>query len=256
MMYILSVAIQKGGVAKTTTAWAVSGELRKRGYRVLTVDLDSQSSLTMISGGKVSNTSSYEVIVGQSTAAESVQKTPQGDLISGSPKLALLPAEVSKGDELRLRDALRTLEARYDYVIIDCPPGAGPLIVSALLASDGVILPAETDGMSMRALVQISRLIKSAQQRNQALKVLGVVPTRWTGRTLLSRMVSPELDNLASEMNTKVLQPIRPAVAVMEAQIQVEALHEYAPKCNAAKDYAVLTDQILEQIEGKKNRRK
>ena len=146
MTKVVAIANRKGGVGKTATAQALGAGLRRRGYRVLFIDLDSQSNLTDALGVDVDKVeaSSLDVLEGNSEASETILQTEGGDLLPATPQLATADKVIDGvGKEYRLKKALQTIARRYDYIIIDTPPALGVLTINALTASNCVVIPAK-----------------------------------------------------------------------------------------------------------------
>lgn len=249
-MKIISVLNQKGGVAKTTSTLALGAALRDKGKRVLFIDLDPQRDLSKVVLADLSQISVFEVLTRKAKAAQAIQRTAQGDIIPSSLALAADGILTATGKEYRLREALEPLREAYDFILIDCPPSLGVLSVNALTAADGCIIPAQADVLSLEALgtfYQTYEVIK--QYTNPALELLGVVITRYNGRSVLSRDMADLIEARAEELGTKLYKTrIRECTALKEAQAVRESVYQYAPKSNAVKDYNSLLKEILGDI--------
>ena len=247
-MKTISVINQKGGVAKTTTVQALASGLKARGYRVLMVDLDGQESLT-VSTGASTGANIFDVLQGKRAIRSVIQATPGGDIAVGTEDLgkADLIIRGSKA-EYRLKEALTEVQGLYDYCIIDCPPSLGILSVSALTASDSCIIPVQADFYSLKALDQLQGTIEVIRgNTNRGLQIEGILVTRYSARTVLSREALEALKNKAQNMGTKVFNAtIRECISIKEAQAVKESIHTYAPRSNASKDYTAFIDELLE----------
>ena len=136
-MEVVAIVNRKGGVGKTATAQALGAGLRKKNYKVLYIDLDSQTNLSYGLGAKAAGFNSMNVLTGEATAKEAIQKTTQGDVITGSEALAGADAIIDgTGKEYRLKEALEGLQ--YDYIIIDTPAQLGTLTINALTAANSI----------------------------------------------------------------------------------------------------------------------
>lgn len=250
MTTIVAIANRKGGVGKTATAHALGAGLIRRGYRVLFVDLDSQSNLTNALGVDTQEVgaSSLDVLEGSSTASEAILQTEGGDLLPASPDLAKADRIIEGvGSEYKLREALQTVARRYDYIVIDTPPALGILTVNALTASNKVIIPAQADLYSLQGLEQLYGTIGVVRQfTNKKLRIEGVLLTRYVGRSIISKDMRDNFESVAREIGSKVFStPIREGVAVKEAQATQTNLYTYAPKSNPARDYEAFVNEFL-----------
>lgn len=250
MTSIVAIANRKGGVGKTATAHALGAGLIRRGYRVLFLDLDSQSNLTNALGVDTQEVgaSSLDVLEGSSTASEAIIQTEGGDLLPASPDLAKADRIIEGvGSEYKLREALQTVARRYDYIVIDTPPALGILTVNALTASNKVIIPAQADLYSLQGLEQLYGTIGVVQQfTNKKLRIEGVLLTRYVGRSIISKDMRDNFESVAREIGSKVFStPIREGVAVKEAQATQTDLYTYAPKSNPARDYEAFVNEFL-----------
>lgn len=246
-MKTLAVINQKGGVAKTTTAAAIGAGLSSRGHRVLFIDLDAQGNLSSSLGAGGRAPGALELLTGQSVEP---QHTAQGDLIGSTPALAAADTTITEtGKEYRLKEALEPLSPSYDFAIVDTPPALGILTVNALTAATAAIVPAQADIFSLEGIGQLSGTIDAVRRYcNPSLKIAGIVLTRYNWRTILGREVKELIERTAGQLHTKLYKTkIRECTALKEAQARRQSIFDYAPRSNAAKDYAALVDEILEK---------
>jgi chromosome partitioning protein len=245
---IISVANQKGGTAKTSTAHALVTGAAYKGKRSLAIDFDPQGNLSFIMGADANRAGAYELMKQQAKAAQIVQYTSQGDIIPASLNLAAADTEFSgkPGRDFFLQAALEPLQDDYDVVVIDTPPTLGTLLVNALTASDEVIIPMNADILSLQGLYQLAETINQVKSFcNKGLKVTGILLTRYSGRTVLARDIKETIEAKCAELGIPLLNTvIRDGVAVREAQTTQESLFAYAPNSNPAKDYLQLFDEI------------
>jgi len=200
MARIISIANQKGGVGKTTTAVNMGASLAAAEKTVLVVDLDPQSNATSGLGLNPSDfpAGSYEVLIGAVQADKAITGTALDflDVIPASRDLAGAEVELVDADrrEARLRDALGTVRDRYDYIVIDCPPSLGLLTLNALCAADAVIVPLQCEYYALEGL---SRLLETIgilrEQLNPSLEIDGILLTMYDARNNLSDQVAREV---------------------------------------------------------------
>ncbi len=266
MSEIITIATQKGGTGKTTTAGVLGAALTRKGRRVLMVDMDPQANLTFTMQAEGRPCSTYEVLTGKIPVAEAIYttRTDAGQKISGHKagqteitELKIIPASnalsgidlemTAIGKEYRLQEALRTIRTNFDYIIIDTPPSLGILTINALTASDSVVITAQADIYSLQGIWQLYSTIQAVQRyTNPGLVLKGVLLTRHNPRSVLSRDLTEMIEETAQQMQTFVYKnPIREGVAVKEAQASRQDLFSYAPRCKAAQDYLAFTDQLM-----------
>ncbi len=197
---IISVANQKGGVGKTTTAINLAASLAAIEHSTLLIDIDPQSNSTSGLGidAKSVETSIYELMVGSVKPDEAIRSTdlPYLDLIPSH--INLVGAEIEMVDNSQregvLRDAIEGLEEQYDFIIIDCPPSLGLLTINALTASHSVLIPVQCEYFALEGLGQLLNTIKIVLQHlNPNLDIEGVILTMYDTRTRLSNQVADEV---------------------------------------------------------------
>lgn len=243
-METISITNQKGGTGKSTTALALGAALQKKGHRVLFIDLDAQGNLTYALGATGLNTlNAMELLEGRAQAGKI-----QGNIIASTPELAAAEKVLNKtGKEYKLKEALQSIKPLYDYIIIDTPPSMGILTINALTASDSVIIPAQADIFSLQGITQIKETIDAVREYcNKALKVKGIVLTRFNGRAIISKDLADVLKAEADKLGTKLFNTkIRECTALKEAQASQQDIFTYAPASNGASDYMQLTKEVL-----------
>ncbi len=195
-MRTIVVINQKGGVGKSTTVQALGAALRAERKRVLFVDLDAQGNLTDTLGGSANSPALLALLEKRippeeraECATACIQQTPGGDLMPSHPMLATADVVVKgMGMEKRLAEALACVAGKYDYAIVDTPPALGALTSNALSAANDVIIPAQADAYSLHGVGQLFETIAAAKEyTNPGISVLGIVLTRYNGRSVLSR---------------------------------------------------------------------
>lgn len=248
MTKIIAITNQKGGVGKSTTAEALTADLKSRGYKVLAIDLDPQGNMTHTSRASTSGATALGVLTGEVEAKDAIRHTEMGDIIPAHSGLAGADAFIADtGKEYRLKEALEPVKDKYDYIIIDTPPALGILTVNALTAADSVIIPAQCDIYSLNGIDQLYKTINPVRKYcNPDLKIDGILLTRNNERTMLSKEVTELAGQLAERIGTKLFKSsVREAVAIKEAQIYQKSIFEYASKSKVAADYRAFTDEVL-----------
>ena len=248
MSKVYAIINQKGGVGKSTTAEALAAGLSFKGYKTLSIDLDAQANMSYTAGAKTDGATALGVLTGEVDTAAAIQHTGSGDIIAASKALAGADAFIADtGKEYKLREALEGVKAAYDYIIIDTPPALGILTINALTACDSVIIPAQADIYSLQGVEQLAETMKPVKKYcNPALTVGGILLTRYSPRSVLSREVAELAGQLAGKLGTKLFKTtIREAIAVKEAQISQQSLYTYAPKANVIEDYNRFIDELI-----------
>ena len=245
---IISIINQKGGVGKSTTAEALTAGLSLKRFKCLAIDLDAQGNFTYSSGAKTGKATILEVLTNEIKVTDAVQHTGNWDIIASNKALAGADAFISgTGKEYRLKEALKSINCEYQYIIIDTPPALGVLTVNALTSCHSVIIPAQADIYSLQGIKQLSDTIQAIKKYcNSDLKVAGILLTRYNHRSILSREIAELAKQLADKLDAKLFNTtIREAIAVKEAQISQKSLFEYAPKAKVTQDYRNFTDEFL-----------
>lgn len=252
---ITAVINQKGGVGKTSTAYALSAGLRLKGYKVLSVDCDPQSNLSYGMQADLKKNGLYEAMASDIPITETIQTTAQGEIISSSLKLSSADIIfVDIGKEYLLSSALEAVKDKYDYIIIDCPPQLGILSVNALVAATDVIIALTADLFSLQGLSQLSETIgKINKYYHKNVSIAGLLLCKHNSRSVLSRDFKDIIENKATELETKLYKTnIREGVAIREAQAKKINIFEYDPQSNPAVDYNKFITEYLNDYDGGK----
>lgn len=245
-MEVIAIANQKGGVAKTTTAHALSSWLHMNGRKSLLIDLEPQGNATYTARASVTGLTVLDVIHGRAKAADAIQHTASGDIIPAHKLLAGSDKEISNPGQLK--KAIAGLD--YDFIIIDTPPALGILTINAFTAATRVIIPAQADIYSLQGIGELYSTINAVQAKtNPALIIAGILITRYSGRATLSRDISEMVEDTAAQLKTKVYKAkIREGIAIKEAQASKQSIFEYAPKSKPAQDYSAFIKELLKDI--------
>ena len=254
-MKTIAVINRRGGVGKTVTAHNLGAGLMKKGYRVLFIDLDSQTNLTFDLKGKETDLNIFNVLKDNCTIEESIQHTSEGCLVPATQGLSSADIELNKklSRERILKKALKPIADKnmFDYVIIDTPPALNILTYNALVSSDYAIIPAQAEIHSIQGIVQLYETgIRPVQEDlNPGLVIKGILITRYNGRAILSSDMKTNLERLASQLDTQLFTtPIRECIAIKEAQASQTNIFDYAPKSHAAEDYQALINELIERV--------
>jgi chromosome partitioning protein len=253
MTAIYTLVNQKGGVGKTTCAINLAAYLGYYGQKVLLVDLDPQANATSCLGidKRTVKMGTYEVLIGAAPVSPQILNNPRFkiSLLPSSPALAGAEVELIDMEhrETRLRDMLAPVIDRYQYILIDCPPSLSLLTVNGLVAArNGVIIPVQCEYLALEGLGQLTQTL--ARVKNSLfsdLKVRGVILTMYDGRTRLALDVVSEVRKYFPD---QVFQSIIPrSIRLAEAPSYGQPITIFAPESHAAKAYAALTREILEQ---------
>ncbi len=251
---VLAVANQKGGVGKTTTAINLGACLAERGRRVLLGDVDPQGNAT--TGLGISKDSEdptmYEVLVEGRSVRDAIRPTlvENMHMIPGSVDLAGAEIELvaRQRREFRLREALRDVRDRYDFILLDCPPSLGLMTLNALVAADAVLIPLQTEYYALEGLTQLLRTVQMVQAGlNPALTVDGIVLTMFDARTNLAIQVA---DEVKRHFPDKVYRSVVPRnVRLSEAPSHGRPISRYDPRSRGTEVYRELAQEVL--IRGK-----
>ncbi len=245
----IAIVNQKGGVGKTTTTVNLGASLALLGNRVLIVDIDPQGNTTSGFGidKRALEQDVYSVLLADVPVAEAI-------VASGVPNLDLLPATLGLAGaeielvavperETRLRSGLGGLAARYDYVLIDCPPSLGLLTLNALTAADEVVIPVQAEYYALEGLSQLTQVVERVRAAlNPRLRISGVLVTMFDGRTRLALEV---LDEVNAHFPRQVFRTQIPRnVRLSEAPSYGKPVALFDPKSRGALAYFALAREV------------
>jgi chromosome partitioning protein len=255
MAKVIAFANQKGGVAKTTTTLNLGVALRELGHRVLLVDLDPQGNLTMSQGMNPDaiERSMFDVLVHRVPISDVIQRV-EVDIAVSSIDLAGAELALSAliGRERALDKALVEVRDQYDFILLDTPPSLGLLTINAFVAADGVIVPVQCEYLSLRGLVQLENTLAMVRENlNPRVRVEGIVPTMYDGRTLHAREAIEILEEHFGDLvyETRIRKTIRYA----EAPVKGSSVLRYEPSGPAAQAYRDLAKEVLDGAEAREH---
>ncbi len=252
MAYTISLANQKGGVGKTTSAVNCAAAVAALDKRVLLVDLDPQGNATSGVGISRKNIklSSYDLMIGRAEARDVIIDTGFKNLHVIPSQMSLAGAEIELVDmdnrSVILKEALSEIAEEYDYVFIDCPPSLGILSINALAASSGVIIPMQCEFYALEGLSQLMLSIKNVKKRyNPSLEITGILITMFNGRLNLSLQVLDELKKYYADklFSTGVVRNVK----LSEAPSYGEPIIYYDKNSKGAQAYNEIAKEIIER---------
>jgi chromosome partitioning protein len=255
---IISLANQKGGVGKTTTAINLGTALAAIGERVLIVDLDPQGNASTGLGidRRNRNVSTYDVLVGEAPLREAVVVTavPRLHIAASTMDLSGLELELgtTKDRAFRLRDAIAALNTDaaentdYTYVLIDCPPSLNLLTVNAMAASDAILVPLQCEFFALEGLSQLLQTVEQVRSTlNPNLSIHGIVLTMFDSRNNLSNQVVADVRQF---MGSKVYDTMIPRnVRISEAPSYGKPVLVYDLKCTGSEAYLKLATEVIQR---------
>lgn len=247
---IISVANQKGGVGKTTTSVNLGACLAYLGKKVLLVDIDPQGNATSGVGIDKADVDSciYDVLVEDANAKDVIKPTDVENLYIIPATIQLAGAEIELvptiSREVRLRRALESVEASYDFIIIDCPPSLGLLTINSLTASNSVLIPVQCEYYALEGLSQLLNTVRLVQKHlNTNLMIEGVLLTMLDARTNLGIQV---IDEVKKYFQEKVYKSVIPRnIRLSEAPSHGKPIIIYDPKSRGAEVYLDLAKEVM-----------
>jgi chromosome partitioning protein len=250
---VISIANQKGGVGKTTTAINLAAALALRGKKTLLIDLDPQANSTMSYLDITTvERSIYDVFVDANLQLQDVIKqSTQENLWVAPSRIALAKLEARLVGEIdshfRLKDRLASLPTPFDTVVIDCPPALGLLTVNALVASTHLLIPIQSSYFALEGTDDLLETIEKVRARaNPGLRILGVVITMHDKRTALARDIRSQIDKV---FGNKVFRTvITKSVRLEESPAYKESIFKFAPDSSGATEYYRLCEEVIDRV--------
>lgn len=249
---IISIANQKGGVGKTTTAINLAASLAVLEKKVLVIDADPQANTTSglnFSPNNEEKRTLYEVMIGRISVEDALIQTEIANLHMIPSHINLVGAEIELFDvdrrETILRDALAPVRDSYDYIIIDCSPSLGVITVNCLAAADSVIIPVQPEFFALEGLGKLLQTIRLVQNGvNPGLSIEGFVVTMFDGRTKVHTQVVRELRDHFKDMVFRTI--IQRNIRLSEAPSHGKPIVLYDVMSNGTTNYLNLAKEVLE----------
>ena len=256
-MRIITIANQKGGIGKTTTAVSLASILESLGHHTLLIDTDVQCNSTDTYQAKTDGVATlYDVILEEDPPthiSEAIQHTEYGDIVAGDKGLREADTKLTSADAFcKLREAIEDLpENVYEYVIIDTNPNINVMLNNALVAATDVIVPFSADRYAMQGLGELTDSIaKVKKYLNPGLKIDGLLLVKFDERGILNRDVKEALVSVVEQIGTRVFDTyIRYSVKCREAQAYRMPLIRYAPRSTTHEDYVKFVKEFLGEVE-------
>lgn len=246
---IIAIANHKGGSGKTTTAVNLSVALKKKKKRILLIDLDPQGNLSYSLGIPHGSPTIADVIIGEKNLIDVIQQREGVDVVPADMQLADIELSIQSLENrlFVLREVIKPIIHKYDFIILDCAPSKSLLSINALAMADKVISTILLDVLSIQGLNQINKTIYDVKQSvNPNLSFLGILPINVDLRNKISREV---MQFISENFEIPIFKSyIRSNVKLIEAPSHAESVHQYAPNSSGSKDYLSLAKEILTLI--------
>jgi chromosome partitioning protein len=260
MTRIITIAMQKGGVGKTTTTINLAAGLAELGYRVLAVDLDPQGNLSQHAGFDPEQVypTIYDVFKAEldgqvSHVSEAIHRSEEGfDVLPSQPELSLIELSLMNAlsRERFLATILENVKDNYDFILIDCSPSLNLLVINALTAADSVIIPIQTEFLAARGASMVLSTIETIRQRklNPDLHVEGILLTMADTRTLLTQDVLAAVENQFGADQHIYEAVVRRSVRFGESAVAGQSILSYDPGNPGAEAYRKVANVIAKRV--------
>ncbi|MCE1207218.1 MAG: ParA family protein [Spirochaetia bacterium] len=251
MARIIVFVNQKGGVGKTTSAINIGAALAMLGKKTLLIDFDPQGNMTSGVGGSSSGKGVYQVISGLRELKDVIIPTQVRNLFLAPSSIDLSGATIELVEKENrndfLKNAVATVEADYDFILIDCPPSLGILTLNGLNAAREVIIPLQCEYFALEGLSLILQTIGLVQKSmNSSLRISGILLTMFDGRTRLSQEVVRQVTEYFGDRVFKTIVPRN--VRLSEAPSHGLPVMQYDPTCIGARSYEAVAEELINRV--------
>jgi chromosome partitioning protein len=257
MSYVIAISNEKGGVAKTTTTYALGASLAELGKKVLLVDLDPQGNLTLANGvepGQSAHTISEVMLAGEN-AKDAIYKTgtPNMEIIPSSPRLAeaeqILPVRTNYAHGLT--NALRSEIQAYEYVLLDCPPSMGAITLNALTIAELLVIPTQAEYFSAYALRDMMTLIRRVRRDTNPRLAYRILITLLDQRNRTHRTIREQLEQTFGSGLFQTVIEID--TRLRESPIIGVPITQYRPNSRGSQQYRVLAQELIDYVQQQKD---
>lgn len=244
MSHVYALLNQKGGIGKTTASFQIAAGLKRRGYKVLAIDMDPQCNMTFSCGGDYQTKPTiYDATFNNVEIRKTIQRLDEVDLIPGSNNMSSIEAQITReGREYFLRDLIEPLKTFYDFIIIDSPPALGLITISVMCAADSIIIPSILDMYSLQGIGQLVKTYNVVKEYcNPGLVIDGILITKD------SRSLKSLFKEVADNANIQVFETAIPNSTIFAHSVfEQKSVFKYAPKSLPALQYDRFLTELLQ----------